>query len=218
MVIKGEERRGFVRAAAAQCVVLLKNEGGALPLPQCRVAVFGIGQIRTVKGGTGSGEVNNVSNVSILDGLRACPVLTVYEPLAAKYEEYDRAHPQPVKQFPQVADPSSPEMPLSAETAADAAAHADAAIVVISRVAGEGGDRKIARGDYLLQQAEVNEISTVCDAFAEKPVKEEKKKGCSGGLNHGGTLASIAAVAAAGIVAAARGESKRQKNKNGGKK
>lgn len=55
-------------------------------------------------------------------------------------------------------------------------------------------------------------------AFAEKPVKEEKKKGCSGILNHGGTLASIAAVAAAGVVAAARGESKRQKNKNGGKK
>ncbi len=170
MVIKGEERKEFVRAAAAQCMVLLKNEGGALPLPQCRVAVFGIGQIRTVKGGTGSGEVNNVSNVSILDGLRACPALTIYEPLAQAYEEYDRAHPQPVKQFPQVADPSSPEMPLSAETAADAAAHADAAIVVISRVAGEGGDRKIARGDYLLQQAEVNEICTVCDAFAEKPV------------------------------------------------
>ena len=55
-------------------------------------------------------------------------------------------------------------------------------------------------------------------AFAEKPVKEEKKKGCSGILNHGGTLASIAAIAAAGVVAAARGESKRQKNKNGGKK
>ena len=170
MVIKGEERRDFVRAAAAQCMVLLKNEGGALPLPQCSVAVFGIGQIRTVKGGTGSGEVNNVSNVSILDGLRACPALTVYEPLAAKYEEYDRAHPQPVKQFPQIADPSSPEMPLSAETAADAAAHADAAIVVVSRVAGEGGDRRVARGDYLLQQAEVNEIRTVCDVFAGKPV------------------------------------------------
>lgn len=54
-------------------------------------------------------------------------------------------------------------------------------------------------------------------AFAEKPVKEEKKKGCSGILNHGGTLAALAAIAA-GVVAAARGESKRQKNKNGGKK
>ncbi len=56
-------------------------------------------------------------------------------------------------------------------------------------------------------------------AFAEKPVKEEKKKGCSGGLNKGGTLAAIAAVAVvAGVCAAGRGESKRQKNKNGGKK
>ena len=41
MVIKGEERKEFVRAAAAQCMVLLKNEGGALPLPLCSVAVFG---------------------------------------------------------------------------------------------------------------------------------------------------------------------------------
>ncbi len=170
MVIKGNERKKFVRAAAAQCMVLLKNEGGTLPLERCAVAVFGLGQIRTVKGGTGSGEVNNVTNISILDGLRACEALSVYEPLAEVYEAYDRAHPQPVKQFPQIADPSSPEMPLGAELAADAAAHADAAVVVISRVAGEGGDRKVARGDYLLQQAEVDEIRAVCDAFSGKRV------------------------------------------------
>ena len=71
MKIKGCERTEFVRAAAAQCMVLLKNDAQTLPLTGGLAAVFGLGQIRTVKGGTGSGDVNNASTISILDGLRA---------------------------------------------------------------------------------------------------------------------------------------------------
>ena len=43
--------------AACEAVVLLKNDG-ALPLKTKKVAVYGAGAILTIKGGTGSCEVN----------------------------------------------------------------------------------------------------------------------------------------------------------------
>lgn len=170
MIIKGTERKELVRKTAAECMVLLKNENGALPLNAGCLAVFGLGQLRTVKGGTGSGEVNNLTNINIIDGLRNCPAFSVFEPLAAVYEQWDRDFPQVIRQFPALPDPSSPEMPLDASLVAQAASESGAAILVISRVAGEGGDRKVARGDYLLQQAEIDMIRSVCDAFSGKPV------------------------------------------------
>ncbi len=170
MEIKGEERREFARMTAAQCMVLLKNDAQTLPLTGGRTAVFGLGQIRTVKGGTGSGEVNNVSNINILDGLRASGVVEVYEPLAACYETWDHAHPPVVKHFPEPSDPSSPEMPLDDAPVAEAAACCDSAILVLSRVAGEGADRRLVKGEYYLQDAEQDMIDTVCRAFTGKKI------------------------------------------------
>jgi len=45
------------RRAAREGMVLLKNDG-ALPLDVTKTALYGPGASRTVKGGTGSGEVN----------------------------------------------------------------------------------------------------------------------------------------------------------------
>jgi beta-glucosidase len=168
MRIKGSERKEFTRMAATQCMVLLKNDAQTLPLTGGRVAVFGRGQLRTVKGGTGSGEVNNVIN--ILDGLRGSGVVEVYEPLTEAYTKWDQAHPVPVKSFPEIADPSNPEMPLDAALISEAAAQCDSAVLVISRVAGEGGDRKLVKGDYYLQDEEQAMIDAVCTAFAGKRV------------------------------------------------
>ena len=51
--------RRLARKAAAEGMVLLKNEGNLLPLkPGTKVALYGVGASRTVKGGTGSGDVN----------------------------------------------------------------------------------------------------------------------------------------------------------------
>ena len=61
----------LARRAAASGIVLLKNTG-VLPLePVSAVALFGTGASRTVKGGIGSGDVNNRANVSIFEGLQA---------------------------------------------------------------------------------------------------------------------------------------------------
>ena len=82
------------RRAAAESMVLLKNEGQLLPLaPQTHLAVFGIGQLYTVKGGTGSGDVNNVKSVNVLEGLSACENLVVDELAARAYRAWALEHP-----------------------------------------------------------------------------------------------------------------------------
>ena len=58
------EHGRLARRAAAGGIVLLKNTG-TLPLDlSAPVALFGSGASRTVKGGIGSGDVNNRANVS----------------------------------------------------------------------------------------------------------------------------------------------------------
>ena len=55
----------LARELAAEGMALLKNEG-VLPLSaSAPVALFGSGAAKTVKGGTGSGDVNNRYNVSV---------------------------------------------------------------------------------------------------------------------------------------------------------
>lgn len=65
-----QENAALARQAAAAGIVLLKNRG-VLPLnPGAPVALFGAGAGRTVKGGTGSGDVNNRASVSIWQDLK----------------------------------------------------------------------------------------------------------------------------------------------------
>ena len=54
--------------AACEAVVLLKNDG-ALPLTTKKVALYGPGASMTIKGSTGSGEVNERHSVTILEGM-----------------------------------------------------------------------------------------------------------------------------------------------------
>ena len=56
--------------AACESMVLLKNEN-VLPLKTKKVALYGPGVTRTIKGGTGSGEVNERHSVTILEGIPA---------------------------------------------------------------------------------------------------------------------------------------------------
>ena len=59
------------RSVAAQGMVLLENENNALPIPQrSKIALYGGGAYATVKGGTGSGDVNQRYVVNVWDGLK----------------------------------------------------------------------------------------------------------------------------------------------------
>ena len=83
------EHRRIARRAAAEGIVLLENDG-VLPLQAgARIALYGFGARYTIKGGTGSGSVNNRSNVSIDEGLRNSGfVITTDDWLA----DYDRRY------------------------------------------------------------------------------------------------------------------------------
>ena len=62
-----------LRASLAECTVLLKTDG-SFPLAEAGdLALFGSGARRTVKGGTGSGEVNSRFSVTAEAGLEARP-------------------------------------------------------------------------------------------------------------------------------------------------
>ena len=65
--VSEREKRNLEVAYRAACesMVLLKNEG-VLPLKAKKVALYGPGVSRTIKGGTGSGEVNERHSVTIL--------------------------------------------------------------------------------------------------------------------------------------------------------
>ena len=59
-----------LRKGLAGCTVLLKKDG-SFPLGKpCTLAAYGSGVRRTIKGGTGSGEVNSRYSVSIEEGLQ----------------------------------------------------------------------------------------------------------------------------------------------------
>ncbi|MFS6554368.1 glycoside hydrolase family 3 C-terminal domain-containing protein, partial [Parabacteroides distasonis] len=63
------EHMELSRAMAGECVVLLENDG-ILPLAAGgKLALYGMGARHTIKGGTGSGDVNTRSNVTIEQGL-----------------------------------------------------------------------------------------------------------------------------------------------------
>ena len=79
------------RRAAAEGMVLLKNDG-VLPLGKGeKIALYGGGASYTIKGGTGSGMVNNRCDVSIREGLKNAGFNILNEDWLEAYdEEYER--------------------------------------------------------------------------------------------------------------------------------
>ena len=155
--------------AAAEGLVLLENRG-ALPIDRnSRIAVFGTGQIETVKGGTGSGDTHPRYIISILEGLKERG-LKIDEELAEKYEKYvkemrekDEYKPKGEWWSPQL--PLLPQDFLSIEEIQEYARRNDAAVIVISRISGEGYDRKPAKGDFYLSDDEKRLIEKVSKVF-----------------------------------------------------
>lgn len=64
------ENRKTARKAAAEGIVLLENKNHFLPLKKSsNIALYGGGADKTIKGGTGSGDVNARDSVTIYQGL-----------------------------------------------------------------------------------------------------------------------------------------------------
>lgn len=164
------EHGRLAREAAAEGMVLLKNEG-LLPLgSDAPIALFGSGASQTVKGGTGSGDVNNRENISIYDGLKDAGVPIVSEEWILDYQKrYEEARNlwkkkilQDVKRIgndPFVAYAKNPfSLPDGRRITVEDIKGALAAVYVISRISGEGRDRRKTEGDYYLSEKEREDI------------------------------------------------------------
>ena len=169
----------LARKAAAEGIVLLKNEG-ILPLKKdTAVALLGYGAEKTVKGGIGSGDVNNRKNISIYQGLKEAGVKIVSEDWISDYHNrYEQAREawkeKVLEEAKKVDNPfdayaDNPfAMPLGRKVAEEDICEADMVIYVISRISGEGKDRRKVKGDYYLSEREEEDLRYLAEM--NKPV------------------------------------------------
>lgn len=171
----------LAREAAAEGFVLLKNEAQTLPLkPGTKIGLYGAGAVRTIKGGTGSGDVNNRYNVNIYDGLKNAG----YEITSVEWlDGYDSCYIQARESwkseiFRKLTEEcngnffeaySTTPFSMPAGAAIDEAAAkedgAEIAMYVLTRIAGENADRRDEAGDYYITEEERAQIAALCEAY-----------------------------------------------------
>lgn len=169
-----QEHLDMIRPHLAECTVLLKKDG-TFPLSgPCRIAAYGSGVRHTVKGGTGSGEVNSRFFVTIEEGLKNAGFTLTTQSWLDSYDKIRKdaniAFRKDIKKRAKASGQSififgmgkimaEPEYDLPIAT------DADAAIYVVSRTSGEGDDRKVIKGDVLLTDSEVRDILALEAAY-----------------------------------------------------
>ena len=158
------------RKAAGESIVLLKNDDNTLPVAAGKkVALYGVGAIDFVAGGTGSGNVNKAYVVNMVDGLKNAGYV-VNENLVNFYNSYiafDNAqrgltggsNRNSMWGRPKLADVAVPRNAIDAQAKSE-----DFAVVVIGRNAGEGADRKV-ENDFNLSAVERQLLTDVSEAF-----------------------------------------------------
>lgn len=171
----------LARRAARESFVLLKNDG-VLPIaPPKKIALFGMGGRKTIKGGTGSGSVQERHSVNIEEGLENAG----YTITTKKYlDDYDLTYEAAYKQWHDAIDEKTLGMPMLEAlgmvsivgefqwpagrkvTKEDVeVSDTDTAIYVLARQAGEGSDRKLEKGDWYLSDAEVENLRLVAREY-----------------------------------------------------
>ena len=162
------------RQTATEGMVLLKNDGNALPMKDVKnVAVFGITAYDFIAGGTGSGDVNKAYTVDLMQGITNAG-LAVTDDLKNLYYDYKKF--QESKDAAEFANtfrwgkPVLPELEVSSRTISNQAKKADIALVCLGRQAGEGADRHI-ENDFNLTEVERNLLNDVCLYFHQEGKK-----------------------------------------------
>ncbi len=169
-----KENLAWLRSGLAGCTVLLKKDGSFPLEAPGKIAAFGAGVRHTIKGGTGSGEVNSRFFVNVEQGLKDAGFCVT---TASWLDGYDKVYAQAkadfVKEIKRRAKEKKtiamiegmgavmPEpdysLPLEGE--------GDTAIYVLSRISGEGNDRQTVAGDFQLTATEQRDILALNEKY-----------------------------------------------------
>ena len=156
--------------AACESIVLLENDG-ALPIKLGKVALYGAGAKRTVKGGGGSGEVNERHSVTVYEGMKDAGFTITSENWL---DEFDAEYVKEEKHYHKNKLKNIITGKMSAMAALEnfpgiegrlisendvKESDTDTCIYVLSRQAGEGIDRRAQKGDMFVTDIEEANIA-----------------------------------------------------------
>ena len=159
----------MVREAAAEGMVLLKNNGNLPMEGKGNIALFGLSAYKSIAGGTGSGNVNKPYIRNISEGLEGAG-FTLDARLAdfyTKHREYvasQSALGMGGGRNVMLGEAVLPEVAINQAAVQACAQRNDAAVIVIGRNAGEGDDRRMV-DDFELTDIERALIRNVCNEF-----------------------------------------------------
>ncbi|MFC6323622.1 glycoside hydrolase family 3 protein [Companilactobacillus baiquanensis] len=145
---------------AQEGMVLLQNNHHVLPLKTKVVAVYGSGAFATVKGGTGSGNVNQ-ETTSIVEGLEKSGFTVTTKSWLNRFQRFYQAKETEYNKDTNILSPAfsidDPEIHDFKE--------GTVGIYVISRTSGEGYDRKNEPGDFQLSENEFSNIKRLSEYY-----------------------------------------------------
>lgn len=158
------------RTAAAEGIVLLKNDG-ILPLEKSRqTAWFGRVQNDWFYVGYGSGgDVKAPYRISPMDALSQREDIRIDSALADAYRQWCKNHTPPQGVWGRWPT-HLPEMPLSDQQIRQASENSECAMVVLGRAMGESMDNRAEEGWYYLTPEELHLLDQVTAVFTKTVV------------------------------------------------
>jgi len=158
-----------LESLAGECTLFLKRDNNAFPINKpCKVALFGSGARHTLKGGTGSGDVNSHFFNSIEEELELNGFAITTKKWLDAYDEVKKnKHISFVKRVKQEAKKIGIGAPAYSVGQIDKEVEydlpideydGDICVYALSRVSGEGSDRKLEKGDVYLTDTEIKDI------------------------------------------------------------
>lgn len=163
-----------IRKHASECTLFLKKDT-SFPIKKGKIAAYGNGVRYTIKGGTGSGDVNVRQMVNVEEGLKNAGFEITTEEWLEKYDQViasaKEKYYEEIKKTAKdigcspvflamgkaVPEPAY-EIPLNGKC--------DTAIYVLARISGEGNDRSAGEGDIALTQTEVRDILALNEKYS----------------------------------------------------
>ncbi len=164
----------YIYSHLGECIVLLKKNND-FPIKEAgNIALYGSGARQTIKGGTGSGEVNSKFFINCEEGLnnRGFNILT-----KTWLDEYDVIKKQMREDFIKTIKKNAKanrhsaimesmgKVMLEGDYQLPIERECDTAVYVLSRLSGEGNDREAKKGDYQLTETEKKDLYVLHEKY-----------------------------------------------------